>query len=516
MRGFEVRGVPRALAKDAWWMVPEGPSGAIDGVPAKWAVPGAAIAGAVALVVLADLLIWAVAWPGVSLAVFAVAIAVAAASVLGRVQARAAWIAASGLILGLLPIVEQVGLLSLLFGVVGLAWALVWLALGSRAKASLWLRAMVRLPAAGVAQIWVDGAGAARATLGVRPGGRGLWALVQGWGLTVGLGAVFAALLVMGNPLLDVWLANLAATFSGAHLSPDRVVFWAVIAALVWPALRLTALRPTLEVPLGWQMPRGRAFGLFTPETVVRALVLFNAIFAVQTLTDATYLWGGVRLPEGLSYAAYAHRGAYPLLATALLAGLFALLTQPFWAGRPILRTLLAIWVAQNVLLVASSALRLELYVEVYGLTRLRFAAFVWMSLVAAGLALMLVQMARGQSVAWLMARSFGLAGVVLYGLCFFNIDGYVARHNLSQPALVLDYSYLCDLGAGAAPAIAEHLADGTAQPCSVPIVREPVDWREWGYRNARLRHSLAAVPPPKDTSVSAMERFYAPQGDAR
>ena len=40
---------------------------------------------------------------------------------------------------------------------------------------------------------------------------------------------------------------------------------------------------------------------------------------------DFVYLWGGKTLPDGMSYAEYAHRGAYPLIATALLAGAFVL-----------------------------------------------------------------------------------------------------------------------------------------------------------------------------------------------
>ena len=47
-----------------------------------------------------------------------------------------------------------------------------------------------------------------------------------------------------------------------------------------------------------------------------RSLILFNALFALQTVLDLTYLWGGASLPDGMSHAEYAHRGAYPLIAT--------------------------------------------------------------------------------------------------------------------------------------------------------------------------------------------------------
>jgi len=46
---------------------------------------------------------------------------------------------------------------------------------------------------------------------------------------------------------------------------------------------------------------------------------------------------------------------------------------------------LVYLWVAQNVLLVTSSILRLDLYVQIYLLTWWRVAAFIWMLLVAFG-----------------------------------------------------------------------------------------------------------------------------------
>ena len=68
-----------------------------------------------------------------------------------------------------------------------------------------------------------------------------------------------------------------------------------------------------------------------------RSLILFNALFALQTGLDLAYLWGGANLPDGMSHAEYAHRGAYPLIATALLAAGFVLIAmRPEWAGASI------------------------------------------------------------------------------------------------------------------------------------------------------------------------------------
>ena len=50
-----------------------------------------------------------------------------------------------------------------------------------------------------------------------------------------------------------------------------------------------------------------------------------------------------MRLPDGMTYANYAHRGAYPLMLTGLLAGAFALVAQP-WLESRMMRVLLLVW----------------------------------------------------------------------------------------------------------------------------------------------------------------------------
>jgi hypothetical protein len=84
-----------------------------------------------------------------------------------------------------------------------------------------------------------------------------------------------------------------------------------------------------------------------------------------------------------------------------------------------------------------------------------------------------------------------------LYVCCFVNVAGLVAGYNLSRPGLAQDPAYLCGLGEGAAVEIFAHEAK-TRRPVCVyqlyPDVETPRNWREWGYRNWRLRHNLAAL----------------------
>ena len=119
-----IRGVPRALAMDAWWLdtAPPGDGGGAQGGRAQPVSPS--FLGAVlALVVLADLLFWRQSL-GISVVLFAAAVF---AMQVARTRAPA-W-RRPALLLGLaaLPALDHVQLLSLAFLLAGLAASLTWL-----------------------------------------------------------------------------------------------------------------------------------------------------------------------------------------------------------------------------------------------------------------------------------------------------------------------------------------------------------------------------------------------------
>jgi Domain of unknown function (DUF4173) len=122
------------------------------------------------------------------------------------------------------------------------------------------------------------------------------------------------------------------------------------------------------------------------------------------------------------------------------------------------------------------------------------------MGLVIAGLILMIWQVWRGKPVGWLFARATGLGLSTLYICCFINVAGLVASHNLARPNHSFDIYYLCTLGEGASPAITQAEATTGQDICDESyglFVKAPQDLREWGYRNYRLRNSLAAMAAP-------------------
>lgn len=488
MKTFLVRGVPSSIQQDGWWM-----DGLIRRPPNPPTNKNSSSGSSrmerplllIALVALADALLWGVT-PGLSLFIFGLVVLVAA---LIMANGRG-W---GGVLLGaalFLPALEEVQTLSVLFWLAGLLMGGAWIAHGGwqgLRKASL---GALRLALYGPLSSLTDLALAFHHTAPSQSPLDRLEKLMLGWALPLGLGLIFFSLLIEANPVAAHWLER---TDDLRLPELGRVSFWLGMALCLAPFLRLTGLSQRLtpaERPVIYG-PR-RLPGFLNPDAVRRSLFLFNALFAVQTGLDAAYLWGGTSLPEGMSYATYAHRGAYPLLVTALLAGGFALVARPFTGTDRALRAALMFWIAQTVLLVISSLMRLELYIEVYGLTRLRLSAGIWMGVVATGLCLTLWQVLRQHSAAWLLKRCAILGLVALYLAMFVSFDRAIARYNLTHD-VARDPGYICQLGPAALPEIRRN-APGLCDYHVTPRAPLITDWREWGFRDWRVLRSLAAL----------------------
>ena len=357
------------------------------------------------------------------------------------------------------------------------------------------------------------------------------FAAIAVWIMPLFLAAVFLVLFGEANPVIEYWLSLIDLLALLDLIQVFRIIFWIFVLVIVWAFLRprLPAFlrrkpRPMI-LPLAGQPQReptpqdiaakNLEAVLFGRPAILRSLIVFNLMFAVQTVLDAAYLWGGVALPDGMSYASYAHRGAYPLIVTALIAAGFvlaALRPGSATSGDMLIRRLVYLWVAQNIALVISSILRLDLYIGIYALTYWRIAAFVWMGLVAAGLALIVARIALGKSNKWLLTANLLTLSATLYACCYVNFAGLIANYNvdhsleMSGQGVSLDVWYLRDLGPAAFPAIDRYLAgrDAVLDPALSELFswrtmtedwfrQYHENWRAWSFREWRLMQYLDA-----------------------
>jgi hypothetical protein len=501
--------------------------------PPAWTTrTGPALGVLAALVVIGDIVLWQHE-PGINLFVFFLALILAVLALspqkLGRGRTLVLFLVA---LASAVPFIETVSPWAFLTAQGGLAL----LALGlsdNLPKFEDWGGAFTRFGLLAPVRLIVD---AFRLIgEGGRQGARGQFlraAMV--WIVPLVFAAVFVLLFSAANPLIETALRTIRLDKLLELLNPGRIIVWGMIAFFAWPFLvpKLLTWIPALQMQ-GPMQPKAEGL-FFGRAAILNSLVLFNLLFATQTVMDLMYLWGGVRLPDGMTNAEYAHRGAYPLIVTAILAGAFVLAAmRKDGPGQTsgLIRNLVYVWVAQNIWLVISSILRLKLYVEEYQLSEMRVAAGIWMVLVAVGLVLIVAKVALGRSNKWLVMSNMAVLSITLWGVALTDIQSIIAHYNVRHSyevaghGIPLDLYYTSDLGIAAIPALDEYLATATHatedQKRQFSILRGELaarltrydetgalyyranDWREWTWREERMVNYLQQHPFSADLAPS-------------
>jgi hypothetical protein len=361
----------------------------------------------------------------------------------------------------------------------------------------------------------------------------GVAGVVSRWALPVGFAALFIALFAGANPLLNGWLHAINWQNLWAQIpNMDRLLVWLAVGGICWTALRAPLTRLGLgalfdDATAAVTVSKGAASEaesllarVFSTGAVIRSMVVFNLLFALQNGMDLLFLWGGRALPPGQSYASSAHASAYPLIATALIAAAFVLIAFRDGAAsgsHRLSRPLMYLWIVQNIVLVASAVWRTWAYIGEYSLTYLRLAALIWMGLVACGLALVIIRFAFNRSNSWLLNANIVALVSVLYVSSFANFGGMIADYNVASCQTIrgchsrLDVGYLYDIGQPALPALKRAVsANGslyarrdrgtTVLPVVTMVIRledeiraanQRENWRSWTYLRHRLNRQI-------------------------
>lgn len=315
--------------------------------------------------------------------------------------------------------------------------------------------------------------------------------------LIIAFAAVFLTLFLIANPVLvnkasrlidhiQRWMGD----WIFAH-----IFFWGAVLIITWMCLRFCMRAFNDTNRLSVKLPS------FSGSFATQCLVVFNLIFLLQTCTDIFYLWSGQELPDGLTYAQYAQRGAYPLAIAAILAGAFMVFA---WSDdreksrpTPLRIALATLWLAQNLFLMVCAAWRLYLYVSAYSMTQLRFLAGIGMILVAIGFIAIAVRIYLAKSANWLLTVNFSTITLAVIFCAFFNSCGWIAQFNVTHSREIcnqgvnLDLSYMENLGPGAIPALmrfAQNTPDKKAAHRASSMIDHlnlvfQCDMENWRYR---------------------------------
>lgn len=351
-----------------------------------------------------------------------------------------------------------------------------------------------------------------------RPGwARQVRTAARGTALALPALVVLTALLVSADPVFSGMLH--AAILEDMKPLMDHAVFAAAAAWFTAGYLRAFLVRDD-ALPDRLHLPRPAG----ASGEVVFALWLLNLLFIAFIGVQLRYLFGGASLVEvtaGLSYAEYARRGFFELVAAAALVVPILLLAD--WAGRtdaehpvPRLRAAMAVLMALLLGVIGSAAYRMQLYQAAYGLTELRLyvsVVIVWLVLVLGWMALTVM---RGQR------NRFAIGAVVLGVTCvamlhIVNPHGVIARVNILRAAAGADYdgTYLAGLSADAVPAVLARLELlPVAQQCEALRMLQdrwrgerPGGWRTWNLSDARARRLVPLERDLRDECPSDARR---------
>jgi hypothetical protein len=310
----------------------------------------------------------------------------------------------------------------------------------------------------------------------------------KGWGgarrvlvgllLSLPVLAVFGTLLSSADPVFSNQLSNFLSAFDISRLGEYIFrLFYILVLAFIFSGVYLHAVRPEHEEPRSdlaegkfWLKP----FLGWVEAGVVLALV--DVMFAFFVGIQFWYFFGGQAniSTAGFTYADYARRGFFELVAVAVISLLLylglATITRretPFQKrGFAVLSVFL---MAMVLVMLVSAFQRLQLYENAYGFTALRMYThifMIWLGLLMAA-AVVFELLSRRQH--------FGLAlllTVVGFGLTFgfYNIENAIVHQNVARartaqviPTLsgsqstALDTAYLASLSSDAVPALVDE-----------------------------------------------------------
>ena len=220
-------------------------------------------------------------------------------------------------------------------------------------------------------------------------------------------------------------------------------VFFFVYGLMVW----------FLEKNLSDEVKNKRTGEPILAITVTSVLTLVYLLFCgIQIFS---LFLGNMELPKGYNYAEYARRGYFELLAVIILNCILVLVSLKRFRESFILKAILTAMSCCTYILIASSALRMIMYINMYHLTFLRILVLWSLAVLALLLTGLIIQICNENFK--LFRYCMTVVTVFYLTLSFAHPDYWIAKYNVAHmEEEYTDLYYLSRLSADAAPVMAE------------------------------------------------------------
>jgi len=291
----------------------------------------------------------------------------------------------------------------------------------------------------------------------------------------------------------------------------DNQYFEHILLSMIFSFVAACIIRP---VTLGkqWEPIELAPSPSWRPGTIELSIAMGSVLILFVTFIVIQFrcLFGGDELVQtipGLTYATYARKGFFALLCVVFVVHL--LLTLGAWLvqemderTQQLYRGLGLALVALTTFIFASAFFRMYLYVEAYGLTRLRFYAVAILLWLAVVFLILVARLLRPGATFFTSGALYSLLALLLL-LNAANPDGLIARVNLHRltQGKELDLEYLQQLSTDAVPTILRYenrlSAETLDDLVSYILINRPVEadsWRNWNLSRTRARRQMPNV----------------------
>ena len=281
-------------------------------------------------------------------------------------------------------------------------------------------------------------------------------AVLLGLAITIPLLLVIIPLLASADAVFENMLSNLFKDIDISEYIFNSIMM--VVTAIIgfWCAYTIITSMVKQELKI-----KVRGEGTTNPVIAITFTSIIGLVYILFCAIQLLYLFSGkMALPEGYTYAEYAHEGFYQLLAVCILNIVMVSICQAFFKSSKVLKALLTIIAACTYIMIASSAYRMIMYINVYHLTFLRIFVLWFLAVLCFWLAFLIISMyARKFPVFKACMVAITLAFIAfIYSNPEYQIAKYdiqVAANKIDEYTSVSDY-IISELSFDVVPAIAQ------------------------------------------------------------
>lgn len=189
------------------------------------------------------------------------------------------------------------------------------------------------------------------------------------------------------------------------------------------------------------------------PIIAITFTSILTVIYLCFSVIQIVYLFiGNMELPYGYTYARYAREGFFQLLFVCLLNLVLALFCMKHYEDNRILKIILTVICGCTYIMIASSTMRMLLYIQTYYLTFLR--VFVLVALFVLFLCLTGVVISIYREKFPLFQFMLSVVTICYLLLSLSRPDYFIASYNIGENAASADDYYLFELSLDAVPAM--------------------------------------------------------------